>query len=208
MALLLIPSVVLHEYAHALAASRLGDWTSRRFGRMTLDPRPHIDKFGTLLFPALLLITFATGYFVPVFAYAKPQPVNPSAFRNSTRGTVLWALAGPVTSLALAVIFGLGLRATGAAGGETLSILLSAGLIVNVFLCVVQLFPIPGLDGARLVALVLPPRPRQVYTGMDEYLPLFMLLIFFILAGIGALSIVRALGNGLCSLIVGYDCLP
>ncbi|MFN2543597.1 MAG: site-2 protease family protein [Actinomycetota bacterium] len=207
MALVLLPSVVIHEYAHAWSASKLGDWSSRRWGRMTLDPRPHIDKFGTLLLPALLLILVAAGNLVPVFAYAKPQPYDPAAMRNPSRGAVWWCLAGPLANLALAVAFGLGLRATGSSAGATVTIFLFAGLVVNVVLFVFNLLPFPGLDGAKLVARVLPPRARQVYQGLDEYLPLFMLLVFFLLAA-PALSIVRVLGNAVCRLIGVGDCLP
>src|SRR5207237_7080313 len=139
MAILLIPSLVVHEYAHAWAAAKLGDWTSRRWGRMTLDPRPHIDKFGSLLLPALLLILVASGVLVPVFAYAKPQPYNPAGMRD--RGPVWYALAGPFANLVLAVLFGAALRAAGGASGGTLVLFLLSGLIVNIVLCVFNLLP-------------------------------------------------------------------
>jgi Zn-dependent protease len=206
MAILILPSVAVHEYVHVWTASKLGDWSSRRFGRMTLDPRPHIDRFGTLFLPGILLVIWAAGAFPPVFAYAKPQTVNTSSFRRPTRDTVWYALSGPLANLVVAVAFGLGLRALGRVG-PTLAEFLLAGLIVNVLLCVFNLMPIPGLDGAKLLALVLPPRARQVYQRADEYLPLFILVVFFLLAG-PLLGIVKVLGNALCRLIVGQDCLP
>src|SRR5438552_7930478 len=119
MAIILIPSVVVHEYVHAWVASRLGDWSSRRFGRMTLNPKAHIDRFGTLFLPGLLLIIVAAGVLVPVFAYAKPQPVNTESFRNPRRGATLYALAGPAANLALAIVFGGVLRAAGLPRGGT-----------------------------------------------------------------------------------------
>jgi Zn-dependent protease len=112
MAVVLLPSVAVHEFAHAYAASKLGDWNARRWGRMTLDPRAHIDKFGTLLLPGLLLLLVGAGYLVPVFAYAKPQPYSPGSLR-SPRAGIWYALAGPLANLAVAIVFGAALRATG-----------------------------------------------------------------------------------------------
>jgi Zn-dependent protease len=204
---LLPPALVLHEYAHVWAASKLGDWTIRRYGRMTLDPRPHIDKFGSLLLPALLVILVASGVGTPVFAYGKPMQFNPSATRNPERSTVWFSLAGPLANLALAIPFGVGLRMMGLPEGSLtdLHLFLIAGLVLNVVFCVFNLMPIPGLDGARILARFLPPRAREVYQRMDEYLPLFMLLIFFLLAA-PALSIVTALSNVLCRAIAGGNC--
>jgi len=172
---------------------------------MTLDPRPHIDKFGTLFLPGILLVIIAFGGYPPVFAYAKPQTVNPSSFRKPGRDTVLYALAGPAANLILAFVFGIGLRAAGGQPGGNLLLFLFAGLIVNVVLCVFNLIPIPGLDGAKLVAPLLSYRARQTYERMDEYLPLFMLVIFFILGF--TLVFVQTIGNGLCRIIVGHNCL-
>jgi Zn-dependent protease len=203
----LAPSLAWHEFAHAWAALRLGDATPRQWGRMTLNLKPHVDRFGTLLLPALLLILVAAGYFPPVFAYAKPMPLNPSAMRNPDRGLRLYALAGPGANLIVAVIFGLALRATGAEFQDNLTLFLFAGMLVNVVLFVFNLLPIPGLDGAKIVATFLTSyRARQVYQNLDEYLPLFILLVFFILSG-ATLYIVRILGNAVCRLIGVGDCL-
>jgi Zn-dependent protease len=206
MAILVIPSLVVHELAHAWAAARLGDWSSKRFGRMTLDPRPHIDKFGSLLLPGLLILLVASGLLLPVFAYAKPQPYNPASMRDPRRGGVWWALAGPLANLALAALFGVALRASGIEFRSTLTVFLVAGLVINVVMFVMNLIPIPGLDGSKLVAPLLSFRARQVYQNLDEYLPLFMLLVYFILAG-ATLAIVRVLANAVCRLIAGNDCL-
>ena len=89
--------------------------------------------------------------------------------------------------------------------GGNLVLFLFAGLIVNVVLCAFNIIPIPGLDGAKLVAPLLSYRAREVYERMDEYLPLFMLVIFFILGF--TLVFVRTIGNGLCRVIIGHDCL-
>ena len=206
MLVVLVPSVSLHEYAHAWTAARLGDHSARQWGRMTLNLKPHVDKFGTLLLPGLLLLLVAAGYLLPVFAYARPMPVNPSSMRNPNRGMRWYALAGPLANLAVAIVFGVALRAEGITRAGNITLFLFAGLIVNVVLFVFNLIPIPGLDGAKLVAPLLSYRARQIYQNLDEYLPLFMLLIFFILAG-ATLSIVRVLGNAVCRLIAGSDCM-
>jgi Zn-dependent protease len=206
----LIPSLTLHEYGHALAADRLGDRTPRLAGRLTLDPRPHIDPFGTIIVPALLLLLVASGrQFFPVFAFAKPTPFNPSNFRDPDRGTMWVALAGPVVNLVLSVVAALGVRAMGGIAAIALdesypALFFFAGLIVNVILFVFNLIPIPGLDGSKIVARFLPPRAREVYRSLDQYLALFVLLIFFIFPG-PVFAIVRGLGGGLCNLL-GTPC--
>jgi Zn-dependent protease len=206
MLVILVPSVALHEYAHAFAADRMGDHTARRWGRMTLNIKPHIDRFGTLVLPGLLLILVAAGYFPPVFAYAKPMPFNPSALRSPDRGAMWYALAGPLANLGAAIVFGVALRVLDPGTGSTLGLFVFAGLVVNVVLFIFNLMPIPGLDGSKLLARFLSFRAREFYQRMDEYLPLFMLVIFFLLAA-PALSIVRALGNATCRLIGVGDCL-
>lgn len=199
----LVPALVLHEYAHARAADRLGDPTPRRFGRLTFNPRPLIDPFGSVILPGLLLILVAAGYglTLPVFAYAKPMPLDPSSFRDPKRDSLIVAAAGLGANLALGAVAGVLLR-LGVAGD--LGRFVYAWLIVNVFMFVFQLMPVPGLDGSKLLAPFLSPRPRQVYTNLDEYLVLFMLVIFFLLAG-PLLFIVNSLASGLCSVLAGAN---
>jgi Zn-dependent protease len=93
----LVPGLVLHEYAHALVADRLGDPSPRRWGRLTLNPRPLVDPFGSLILPGLVLVLVAAGNWslLPVFAYAKPMPLDPSYLRNRRRDEMLVTLAGP-----------------------------------------------------------------------------------------------------------------
>jgi Zn-dependent protease len=200
----LIPSLALREFARAAAAERLGDPTARRFGRRTMNPRPHFDPFGTAVLPGLLLLLRAANVGLPVFAYAKPMPLNPSNLRNPNRDTVFIALAGPTANLVLSIAAALALRAV--SSGEVF-VFLAAVLQVNVVLFVFNLMPIPGLDGARILGRFLHGRAREVYQNMDQYLPLFMLVIFFLL-GAPVLTFVNALGNALCNAIVGGNCLP
>lgn len=199
----LVPSLILHEFAHVLMAERLGDYTARRFGRRTLKPKPHVDPFGTIILPALLLLLTAAGYSTIVFAYAKPLPFEPGFLKDQRRGIVLYSLAGPAMNLVLAIGAGLLFRITPT--GD-LNLFFGALLIVNVTLFVFNLMPIPGLDGAKLLALVLHGRAGEVFRGLDQYLPLFMLVIFFLL-GAPVLIFVKGIGNLLCNVLVGGPCL-
>jgi Zn-dependent protease len=200
----LIPSLTTHEFAHAYVAHRLGDDTAKRAGRMTLNPIPHIDPVGTVFLPGVLLILRAAGQatFFPVFAYAKPTPINPSNFKNPPSGIMLSAFAGPAVNLILAIIAALLFRAS---SGE-LSLFLGAGLLVNVILFVFNLMPIPGLDGSKVLARFLPPKAREVYRGLDQYMVLFILAIFFLFGG-PVFSFVSGLSNALCGVLVGFDCI-
>jgi Zn-dependent protease len=202
LAIALVPSLVLHEYGHALTADRLGDPTPRRWGRLTLNPRPLIDPFGSVILPVLALVLVASGNglgLLPVFAYAKPMPLDPNYLRNTGRDTALIVLGGLGANLLIAAVAGIVLR-TGITGEAGLFVY--AVLIVNVFMFVFQLMPIPGLDGSKLLARFLPPHPRAIYVNLDQYLVLFMLVVFFILAG-PLLGIVRALAGAVCSLLAG-----
>ena len=200
----LVPAFVLHEYAHAFVAVRLGDLTPKRWGRLTFNPKPSIDPFGSLILPALALILVAARgeMLLPVFAYAKPMPVDPMAFKNPRRDYALVVLAGLATNLLLAIPAGLLIRA--GVTGE-LATFAVAWLLVNAFMFGLQLMPIPGLDGSKLLAPFLPPRAREVYTNLDQYLVLFILVIFFLLAG-PLFSIVNVFANLACNLAAGIDC--
>jgi Zn-dependent protease len=204
LAVSLVPALVLHEYAHAFVATRLGDPTPRRWGRLTLNPRPLVDPFGSLILPALaLLLVAARGeLLLPVFAYAKPMPLDPSYLRNPRRDSLVVSLSGLGANLVLAVLGGVAIRAgvTGEVG-----LFARAWVIVNAYMFAFQLMPVPGLDGSRLLARVLPPRAREVYVNLDQYLVLFILVVFFIFSG-PLFAIVEAFANVACTLASGADC--
>jgi len=197
----LVPSLVLHEYGHALAADRLGDPSPRRWGRLTLDPRPLIDPFGTIILPALALILVAAeaGFVIPVFAYAKPMPLDARYLRNPKRDSLIVVFAGLGANLVLAAVAGIALRFGLTGEAATFAY---AWLLVNVFMFVIQLMPVPGLDGSKLLARVLLPRVREIYQGLDQYIVLFMLAIFFLLGG-PFLSIVNGLVRAVCTVVAG-----
>jgi len=199
-----IPSLVLHEYGHAFVATRLGDPTPKRWGRLSLNPKPLIDPFGSLLLPGLALILVASGNglaIIPIFAYAKPMPLDPSYLRHRERGSTQIVLGGLGANLALATVAGLAMRA-----GLTGDVLLFAYsfLLVNVFMFVIQLMPVPGLDGAKLLMRILPPKPRELYANLEQYLVLFVLALFFILAG-PFRALIEALAGIVCRVVAGSD---
>jgi len=197
----LAPSLVLHEYGHALAADRLGDPSPRRWGRLTLDPRPLIDPFGTIILPALALILVAAdaGFVIPVFAYAKPMPLDARSLRDPNRDSLIVVFAGLGANLVLAAVAGVALRFGLTGEAATFAY---AWLVVNVFMFVIQLMPVPGLDGSKLLARVLSGRVREIYQGLDQYIVLFMLAIFFLLGG-PFLSIVNGLVRAVCTVVAG-----
>ena len=202
----LLIGLLVREYAKAQVARRLGDMTPQLYGRATLKPKPHFDPLGTGILPGFLLLLSASGLPVAPFAYAKPMPLSPERLRNPSRDIIWVSLAGPGANLAMAVVAGLLLRLVGLNVGEVTAFLVAA-LQASIVLCVFQLMPIPGLDGSRILAQFLHGRAREVYTNLDQFLPLFMIVIYFLL-GAPVLTFVRFLGNTLCGLIVGGDCLP
>lgn len=185
-ALILVPvllfSFVAHELAHAWVAYRQGDRTAYEQGRLTLNPIPHIDLFGTILVPAMLIAS-GSGYLI---GWAKPVPVVPQNFRNYRRGDILVSLAGVTANFAIAVtctLLVIGLRLAG--GGVTptwgtqIERLLSVGISLNYLLVVFNLLPIPPLDGSRLVYHFLPRGAARVYQRAEKVgLLVFVLLLF------------------------------
>ena len=205
LAVSLVIAVVVHEFAHAFVAARLGDHTPKQAGRLSLNPRRHVDPFGTLLLPGILLLPrlFGAATF-PVFAYAKPQPLNPWNLRNADRDPVLIAIVGPVVNLLLALAFGGLLRLAAGAGIVELAAFFGAGLLVNLTFAVLHLIPFPPLDGSRVVARFLSGRAREVYMSWDPYGALFILVIFFIFPG-PIFAFIRIIGGGICDLM-GLEC--
>jgi Zn-dependent protease len=200
----LLVGMSVREYARAFTAARLHDPTPRLWGRLTFNPKVWFEPFGTGLLPALVLLLWAVGasFLPPPVAYGKPAPVDPNYFRNRSRDTVYVSLAGPLANLALAAVGGMALRAgiVGEAGFAALAFMLT-----NLSLMIFHLVPIPGLDGARMLALALPPRAAEVYRNADQYLPLIVLVVLFIFAG-PMISIVRSLTDSLCTLLSGFTC--
>lgn len=174
----LVPSVILHEVAHGVAALRFGDDTARRAGRLTLNPVRHIDPFGTVILPALLI--FTTG---AAFGYAKPVPVNPGRMRRPRDHGLLTSLAGPATNIVLAVLAALVLRALIPAGNDLVLDLVFRFGIINVILAAFNLLPIPPLDGSAVVERVLPRRLLPQWRTVRQWSMPVLLLIVLLLPG-------------------------
>jgi Zn-dependent protease len=145
----LIPSIILHEISHGLVAYWCGDDTAKRAGRLTLNPVPHIDPFGSIILPLLLSLT-SFG----VFGFAKPVPVNVGRLRSPRNQAVLVSLAGPATNILIAVLAAFVLR-TFTLEGNAVRIVVDLG-VVNVVLAAFNLLPLPPLDGSAVVERFMP----------------------------------------------------
>lgn len=193
--LLLLPilllSVIVHECAHGLVAEWWGDPTARMLGRLTLNPIPHIDLFGSILVPGLLLLS-GSGV---LFGWAKPVPVTPDNFRDRRLGDITVSLAGPASNVLLAI--GLGGLLAGASlvlGAEALPngfiVLCRYGILLNFILALFNLIPIPPLDGSHVVANLLPGPLAYAYRSLGQVGFLLLLVMLFLVPGL--LSIVFA----------------
>lgn len=184
---LLLPTVICHEVAHGLVAYMFGDDTAKNAGRLTANPVKHIDLVGTILLPGLLL---ATG--LPPFGYAKPVPVSLNKLRDPRFHGLLVGLAGPFTNFFLTIMsivtMGLmwsnGVRTTGHPAGP-LELMFYFG-ILNIFIGVFNLLPIPPLDGSSILEFFLPDKWKFGYYNFRRYA--MFILLFLVLAANGLLG--------------------
>ncbi|HCB22245.1 TPA: site-2 protease family protein [Candidatus Daviesbacteria bacterium] len=183
--IILLFSVIVHEVMHGYVALKFGDHTAQKMGRLTLNPIPHIDPFGTILLPALILIpSLLTGTPVgPLLAWAKPVPVNPLNFSNIRKGELFVSAAGVLANFALAALCALIfhiLNSLPMVFPELLGRLLLFGVRINLFLGVFNLLPIPPLDGSKVLLSQLPYNLAKQYQKLERYGFLLLLFLIFI----------------------------
>lgn len=196
-----VPAIVLHEMAHGFAAWKLGDPTAKRAGRLSFNPLAHIDPFGTVIMPFLLM-----AMNMPVFGYAKPVPYNPAYFKDPRKGDLIVGLAGPAANLLLAVLagvvawvlYGFAPVAQWVVQSQAFFyfylMFLPMFALINLYLMFFNLLPIPPLDGSKIVAYFLPPRAAWAYMDAGRYG--FIILILLLATGLLGRILGPLIGGG------------
>ena len=183
-----VPAIVLHEASHGFAAYKLGDPTAQRAGRLSFNPLKHVDPFGTVIMPLLLI-----AMNMPVFGYAKPVPYNPAYFEDPRKGDLIVGLAGPAANLAMAALAGLVAWALYLVlpGAQLVQqnelfdyfylMFLPMFALINLYLMFFNLLPIPPLDGSSIFAFFLPPKYLPKYYKVQQYaLPVFLVVVLLL----------------------------
>lgn len=185
---ILLFSVIVHEVMHGYVALKFGDSTAERAGRLTLNPIPHIDLFGTILLPGLLILTGS-----PIlFGWAKPVPVNPLNFRNIRKGELFVSAAGIMANFGLAIAAALiyhFLNALPQTFPALLGAVLTFTVTINLVLGIFNLFPIPPLDGSKVLLSQLPYNMAKSYQKIEPYG--FLILILLLMVPFGQSSLLQ-----------------
>lgn len=188
-------AIVFHEVAHGYVARRYGDPTAANLGRLTLNPVKHIDPIGTVALPTFLAVIGA-----PIFGWAKPVPVIEQRLRNPRWDMVKVAAAGPASNIALGIIASLVtglflLAVQGSAPTPVTQFLfdnLRNFIIINVFLAVFNMLPLPPFDGSKVLAGFLPPALAEPYKALDRFGFLFLLLLILLVPRVTGVNVVSA----------------
>lgn len=203
-------AITLHEASHGYVAMRFGDTTAYAAGRVSLNPIRHIDPVGTIAVPLVLLaIGKLLGGGGILFGWAKPVPVNFANLRDPKRDMLWVAAAGPLSNLAMALIWAAGLKAgiagQGSAYALPLALMGAAGVFINVIIMVLNLLPLPPLDGGRILVSLLPHAPARAVSRLEPYG--FAILIVLLFTGMLGLVLWPVI-NGAMSLIAAAFSVP
>ena len=177
--IILIMSVVVHEVAHGIVALWYGDQTAKMAGRLTMNPIKHLDLFGSVLLPLILVISQAPF----LIDWAKPVPYNERNLSNKKWGTIAVASAGIIANILLAITFSIVIRVSVAFGfaSESLMFIASAIVFMNIVLAIFNLMPVPPLDGSKILFALLPYKYKNIEVFLDKYaLIVLLLFIFFV----------------------------
>ena len=218
-----VPALVLHEMGHAFAAYKLGDPTAKSQGRLSFNPLKHIDPFGTVLMPLMLMLMN-----MPIFGYAKPVPYNPQYFEDPRKGDLIVGLAGPAANLLQAAVgTGVAWVLYTAANGALLNsynMLATTGstdllgyfalyflpyyVLINLFLMFFNILPIPPLDGSSIFAFFCPKEHLPTYYKIQQYaLPIFLVVVILLpqLTGVNPIgAYLNVTANNLFNLVFPY----
>ena len=200
--IVLIFLVIIHEVSHGLMAYKLGDNTAKELGRLTLNPIKHLEFFGSFLVPFLFIIT-GSPY---ILGWAKPVPFNPYNLKNPKRDGALIALAGPVSNIVIALIFGFIVRLMAAFTSIatnplllTIYSLLNIVILMSVLLALFNLIPIPPFDGSKIAFAFLSGKAERFWIQLEQYGTLLIILLLFL----GGLSFLSPLVYFIYRLIAG-----
>lgn len=179
-----VPAIVLHEFAHGWVADKLGDPTARRMGRLTLNPIKHVDPFGTIILPLMLYVPYALHWTHSpiIFGFAKPVPFNPMNLRYPKRDIMLVRLAGPLMNMMLAFILA---KAAGFVHNAAAYDFFLTAVLLNIGLAVFNMIPIPPLDGSGILYAVLPARLLPLIARLDNFTGI---IIVFVMLNLGWLN--------------------
>ena len=196
---ILLFSVILHEVMHGWVALQFGDTTAQRAGRLTLNPIPHVDLFGTILLPAFLILTGS-----PILlGWAKPVPVNPLNFTNLRKGELFVSAAGILANFGLAVVAAIVfhiLNALPQTFPAFIGDLLSFTILINLVLGIFNLLPIPPLDGSKILMSWLPYNLAKEYQKIEPY----GFIILLLLLTTGVLGFVFGLARVMAAFLLGF----
>lgn len=202
--IVLLFSVIVHEVMHGLVALKFGDDTAQKMGRLTLNPIPHIDLFGTILLPGLLILTGS-----PIlFGWAKPVPVNPLNFKNIKKGELFVSAAGILANFGLAILAAIlyhFLNALPIVFPTFIGSILKYAVFINLVLGVFNLFPIPPLDGSKVLLSQLPYNLAKEYQKLERYG--FLLLLILMMVPFGHSSLLQTILSffvGIFSSLLGF----